>query len=382
MEKLDLKKTLFYFFKKSWIIITIAFAILICGYFYQAKNKSLDIYEYNAKLYVNSPDSESFLACSNICKSNQIFVEVINDLDLNTSTDNLSKKISIKYINNSKIINITVSDTSNENAKNIANSFLKHLSIELENFILSISNEETGDALVILEDFAEPTLVSKKFGFSNVIKLLVAGFIVGISVVFVLYYFDTTIKDIEMLENNFDIPVLGKIYKNNKHVDSINIIISNIKKKLKDKKTLLLLSSNAKEDIEALGKKIAHSFVAENKKVILVNLSSQTSTNTNELDITKTDIDNFFMLNQNYDNINENFVTALLEKLEKDFDQIIIIGSPINTNSSVLLSTFIETIILSVKINCTKLKDIQNTIKNLNLVDTSISGIIVDNMDN
>lgn len=383
MEKLDFKKTLFYFLKKSWIIVIITFTIFILGYLYQEKNKSSDIYVCNAKLYVNTPSTASFLACSNIYDSRNILKEVINDLDLKIPTGVLAKKISVSSIDESKIINVKVSDTSSENAKKIANSFLEHLSIEIENFIKSISGGNNSDAVVILEDFSEPTLVVKTFTLTDACKLLVAGFIVGFCAVFVLCYFDTTVKDVENIQNNFDIPVLGKIYKNDKQVDSINIIMSNIKKKIKNNKTLLLLSSNAKEEIEILGKKIALSFVSENKKVILVNLNSQISTNTDNLDIIKTDIDNFFILDQSYDNINENFIKTLLEKVEKDFDQIIIMGVPTNiSSSSILLSTVIENVILSVKMNCTKLRDIQNTIKNLNLVNTTISGIIVDNVDN
>lgn len=384
MENLDVKKTIFYFIKKSWIIIIIALLTLTFGYFYyNTKNNSGDTYVYNANLYINSPSNSSFLACSNIATSDKVLLEVINELNLNITTKALAKKISLNSTVDSKIINIKISDTSDEGAKNIANCFLKYFSINIEEFITSISNNTTNNTItdnliILLNDFGEPTLVNQKFNLNNVIKLLSSGIIIGISVVFVLCYFDKTVNDIELIESNFDIPVLGKLYKNDKSPNNIDIIKSNIKKKIKNNKTLLLISSTTKENIEELGNKLTTSFVSENQKVLLVNLNSQINEN-NKLTITKTDIDNFFILNENPSNINSTW----LEKLEKDFDQIIITCSPINPNSSsILLTTFIDAVILSVKMNCTKLTDIQNTIKNLNLVDTKISGIIVNNVNN
>ena len=40
---------------------------------------------------------------------------------------------------------------------------------------------------------------------------LVVGFILSIGIVFVIFYFDNTIKSVEQLEEKFDVPILGTV---------------------------------------------------------------------------------------------------------------------------------------------------------------------------
>ena len=77
MEKLDLKKTIFYFIKKSWIIAIITFLTLTFGYFYESSKNSVNISVCNAKLYINSPSTSSFLACLDLGKSDKL----LNDIE-------------------------------------------------------------------------------------------------------------------------------------------------------------------------------------------------------------------------------------------------------------------------------------------------------------
>lgn len=128
-----------------------------------------------------------------IIKSKTVLKEVINTLDLEYTTDELSKNISVSTVADTEMISITVKSLNAEEAAKVANELARIFS---EN-IKEIYNIENISIIDKAEIETQPVNV-------NVVKQLIIyfliGFVIACAIVFVLFYFDTTLKDAKELE--------------------------------------------------------------------------------------------------------------------------------------------------------------------------------------
>ena len=125
-------------------------------------------------------------------------------MELNYTIGQLQDMIAVENINETEIIRITVSSKDAKEAKRIANETAEIFQDE----IVDIYNLEN----VSIIDKAE--LAKEPFNM-NVIKdaiiYIALGLVVSCGIIFIIYYFDNTIKSVDQVEKRLGIPVIGTV---------------------------------------------------------------------------------------------------------------------------------------------------------------------------
>ena len=219
MEEIDLKE-LFEFIKNKLgllIIITVGICLLGCvyGLFLQKP-----MYKSYTTIILSGSDSQitqSELSLSKslvdtyaeIVKSRRVLEQVIEELNLDTTYEKLSSKISVASVNNTEIIKIIVTDTDPTEAKNIANVTANYFTKEVVD-LYKVNN-------VNVLDEANTTNIPYNINVAKqIIIYLFIGFIIGAGVLFIIFYFDRTIKSAEQVEQKIKLPILGSVEEFNK----------------------------------------------------------------------------------------------------------------------------------------------------------------------
>ena len=201
----------------STISITIICASIALIYsFYIAK----PIYEAETQLLINqknvneevnySQSIETDLQLINtytvIIESPVIIEQVIKDLNLNISEEELINKITIDNVSESKVITIKVTDEIHYQAVEIANSIGKVVKEEIPN-LMSIDNI---NILSPAKHRENPNPVSPNISL-NIAIAITFGILLGVGISFLREYFDTSIKNEKDLEELLELPILGVI---------------------------------------------------------------------------------------------------------------------------------------------------------------------------
>ena len=217
MEEINLKEVYTYFkFKILWILIAIV-AIVVIGNIYTIITR-VPMYQSNTTLVLvgeskkGYSQSDSVLnqnligTYSQIITSRTVLSQVIDNLKLKTTAENLSKNISTSSVEDTEIIKITVNSPKRKEAAKIADEVATVFSKEVQD-IYNLEN-------VTIIDKAEVATSPYNINYvkDNIIYLMI-GIVLSFGVVFVMYYFDTTIKSSEVVEEKLGLPVIGIVTK-------------------------------------------------------------------------------------------------------------------------------------------------------------------------
>lgn len=143
---------------------------------------------------------------SEIIKSKTIAKEVINSLGLDMTVSEFKSNVSVTSKDDTELIEITVSNSNPKLSADIANS-LAEVFREKVNDVYKIDN-------LSVIDIAEPNEVPYNVGtVKNIALFAVIGLVLSCGVIFVIVYFDDTIKDERDIENIVGIPVIASIPK-------------------------------------------------------------------------------------------------------------------------------------------------------------------------
>ena len=207
METIDIKELLSYFKSKINIIILFITVIGVIGCLYglfiqKPKYRSstsivlISEGQGNGSLTYNDVSLNQNLVStySEIVKSKRILNQVIKNLGLNYDYGYLSSNIEVSSVTGTQIIKIS----------DIANEIAKVFSDEIPE-LYNISN-------VNILDTAEEASSAYNINIpkQGIIFILV-GLVLGCGVVFIMYYFDRTIKNTTQIEEKLKLPVLGTI---------------------------------------------------------------------------------------------------------------------------------------------------------------------------
>lgn len=221
MEEIDLKE-LFEFLKGKiiWIIVAILLAVVV-GNVYTIFTR-VPMYKTNASLVLVSEkngeenstynNSEQQLnknlvgTYSEIAKSKTVLNKVIKNLDLNISYADLKKKIDVTSVENTEIINIYVSDENPKRATLIANEIASVFVSEVNKFY-KLNNVNILDKAT---NATSPYNVN--YVKDNVIYVLI-GTVISLGILFIIFYFDTSIKTSEEIEKKLGLNVIGSVPK-------------------------------------------------------------------------------------------------------------------------------------------------------------------------
>ncbi len=220
MEEINLKELYSYFKSKILWIVIIIVTILIVGNVYTIL-KRVPMYQSNTTIVLvgeskdgyNQSDSQLnqnlIGTYSEIIKSRKVLSQVIKNLDLKTNVTELSKNIVTTSVEDTEIIKITVSNEKAKIAKKITDEVAKVFSEEIQD-IYNLEN-------VAIIDKAELSKNPYNINYvkDNVIYLIV-GFVLSFGIVFIMYYFDTSIKSSEVVEEKLGLTVIGVVPKEDK----------------------------------------------------------------------------------------------------------------------------------------------------------------------
>ena len=219
MEEIDLKE-LFEFIKGKiglLLIITVSVCLVGCiyGLFIQKP-----MYKSDTTVILAGSDSSSAsitqgeLALSKslvdtyaeIVKSRRVLDQVIEELGLDTTFSALSNQITVTAVNNTEIIKITVDDKDAKKARNVANVTAKYFTKEVVE-LYNLNNVN------ILDEAIEATNPYNINVAKQVIIYFVIGLVLACGVLFIIFYFDRTIKSVEQIEQKIKLPILGSVQK-------------------------------------------------------------------------------------------------------------------------------------------------------------------------
>lgn len=214
MEEINLLEVLEYFKNKLiWIIASIILVILI-GNIYTTitrvpmyrSNTTVLLVGSNEKVNQNDVSLNNNLVTtySEIIKSRKVLTKVINNLKLEYSVEELSNNITVGTKTDTQIITVTVSDKDPKKSKDIADEVSEVFAKEIK-AIYRLDNVAIIDYAVLAEKPYNITYLK-----DNVIYFAI-GLVLSCGIIFIMFYFDTTIKSAESIEEKLGLNVLGVV---------------------------------------------------------------------------------------------------------------------------------------------------------------------------
>lgn len=219
MEELNLKDLFEYYVGKIWYIILIiiisgSLSVIYSTFFKKPMYRSYTTLVLAGTGTDSSTDgitqSEVTLnqklvsTYREIMKSRNVINQVIHNLNLNNTYEYIANNIMVTTEKDTELIKISVSNPDAITAKNIADEIASVFSKEIVK-IYNIRNVALIDAGEVAQKPYNINLVKE-----TIIAVLV-GFVIGCALIFVLYYFDTTVKSAEEIENKLHLPILGSV---------------------------------------------------------------------------------------------------------------------------------------------------------------------------
>jgi len=433
MEEIDIKELLNYIKEKIWIVgIAIVLSFTTSIIYTQAIKKP--IYK-SSTTYVLISDSgnegittsevtlnEKLIATyKEIIKSRNILEKVIAKLNLEYTTNELAKNINVQQVSTSSMIRITVSDNDPELAQKIANTIGEEFSSEIES-LYKISNLGMVDPALI------PSVASNQSNLKEMVMINGGAVAVSLMIVFLLFYFDNTVKDAEQVEDKIKLPVLGNVpiipkkkgtEKQSElivHIDPkstisegvrtirTNLQFSNVDGNLKK---IMVTSSMPGEGKSFTSANLATAFAQDGNKVLMIdcdmrkgrlhkifklsnskglsNLLIDNVTKNYKKYIKETKVENLSIITAGVvppnpsELLNSEANKKLIEKLEKEYDYIIFDCVPTNgLPDALIVSSLVDKAIIVCAANVTPTEILQKTKNSLQNVDADIAGIVVN----
>lgn len=216
MEEINLKELFDYLKERVLIVAIITLAILVVGCIYSIFIKT-PMYKSQTSFVLVSDDgtagggysqaeanlNKNLVATySDLVKSNRVIDKVIKNLSLNYSVSTLKGRITVTNATNTEIIKINVEDPDKALAADIANEIIKVFGEEIKE-IYRLQNVSLVD---VAEEAEYPYNVNIV---KDIVIYLLVGIVLACGIIFVIYYFDTTIKSADEVEKKLGLPVFG-----------------------------------------------------------------------------------------------------------------------------------------------------------------------------
>lgn len=435
MEEVNVKEFYKFILKNIIVVILVSVVFSIITFVYSKYIKvplyqtSTTILLTNTTEAINQNDitlnQKLTTTYSELIKSRRVLSKVIEDLNLDTTVAKLADQISIESVSNTEILKVSVKDKDKQMAMSIANKTAEVFSHEVVQ-IYKINN------ISIIDEAVLPKMVANNTTVRDTIIAFILGGAVSISVLFVIYYFDDTIKYSENLEEEIKLPIIGKIgmndVKKKENETNTELIVQKYPKSLisegmktlrtnlqfssvdKELKSLLITSSIPGEGKSFVSANLAIAFSQAGKTVLVVDCDMRKGRQhkifnvSNKIGLSNLLIDDLNNLENGYikkteikrlsvlpcgtipPNPSELLNTAknkeLKEKLENKYDLVIYDGVPCNgLPDSIIMSTIVDkTLIVSAEGKTTKAL-LNNTKKALENVNANIAGDILNQID-
>lgn len=223
MEELDLKQLVNIFWNKRLHVISIVLIFLIIGTVYtflfvtpKYKSYTSLVLARSESTKENETDTSTITQTditlnqklvstySELVKSKNVLREVIKNLNINESEENLKNKITVSAVKDTELIQITVTNYYPDRASDIANEIAKVFTKKVGE-IYNINN-------VYIVDEAERANTPYNINHIKDIAIFIAvGLIVSVGYVLISNLLDTTVKSAEDIEKELGVVALASI---------------------------------------------------------------------------------------------------------------------------------------------------------------------------
>lgn len=233
MEEIDIKELFKMFMKKLYVIIIVTIIGAAAGFVY-SKYAVKPMYKSTTSFVLSKANGQENIQTSaitqsditlnqklvstyrEIVKSKTIAKKVIDKLELNMSEDSFMKNITVSSKDDTELILITVSNRDPQIAASIANALV-------EVFKEKVTEVYKIENLAII-DVAEPSTRPYNTGtVKNIALFAMAGLVASCGILFIVFYFDNTVKRQDEIENLLGIPVIAAINKYNEEMEGKRI---------------------------------------------------------------------------------------------------------------------------------------------------------------
>lgn len=211
MEEINLVEIFSYFKSKIIPILIVIGVILVVGNIYSIFLK-IPMYQSNTTvLLVNSKNNNTtelqlnknlVTTYTEIIKSRRVLTQVIKEGKLDCSVAELSNMISVEAVGDTELIRITVKNPNKKKASIIADQIADTFIKEIKD-LYHLENVSVVDKAIVNNNAYNINYLK-----DNIIYLGI-GIVLTFGIVFVMYYFDTTIKSTEVVENKLGLTVIG-----------------------------------------------------------------------------------------------------------------------------------------------------------------------------
>ena len=373
----------------------------------------------NAASTLNDVNASQKLATTygEIAKSELVLNKVAENLGMGSDGKTISKNLTVKPVENTSILSVSVKDLDAEQAAKIANEIADVFSEEVSK-IYKLDNVSQLSVAKVPTAPANNTLTR-----DIIIAVAIAIAVVG-GFAFLRFYLDDTVKHNDEVEKNYGLAVTGKISKNDmkSKKDASELVVEKYPKAIvsenikslrtnlqftavdKNLKTILVTSTSASEGKSFVSANLAISFAQTDKKVLLVDCDLRKGRVHRLFDIPNTDgLSN--LLTDELENLNHyihntainnlDVITCgtyppnpsellasrknkkLLTSLRHRYDIIIFDGAPVGgLADSVILSSLMDETLIVVKDGNTSKNDLIMAKSELDKVGAKVAGVV------
>lgn len=334
-----------------------------------------------------------------LIKSNEILEQLIDDMKLQTSVEDMKNNISITTSGDSSIIEVEVNSKKLQNTNEIANELSKL-------FISTLSETIDTEAIKIINLADEVNIKKSENVMRNTIVITVLGFIIGIFIVLLTDFFDDKISTENDL-TKLGLTVLADIKsESNNAEDELKIVYTKIQNYYDNENLKNILLLPVSKEASSTSIKLASVISKSSKKVLLLdanfrnphvhkklNLSNDSGflnilEKSNEIESTlESDVDNSNMDILTSGESNQKITDLLyldnmkniLEKISPNYNYIISNASPINNISdSLIMSILSDGVILVISRKKDSITEVGSVLQQLERLNVKILGAILE----
>ncbi len=432
MEQIDLKE-FFSYLKKYIFGFILAIILAVGGVALYDFGLKTPVYQANTTIVIAKSDSTTSSAStlndvnasqkltttySEIAKSELVLSRVISQLSLDMNVKQLSSNLTVKPVQDTTILSISVKDADAERAAVIANEIAEVFAEEVSK-IYKLDNVSQLSVAKVPEGPSNNTVVRDMIIATIGAVVLVGGFAL------LRFYLNDTVKHTDDTEKVLGLPMTGCISKGDtkiRHGSADELVVANHPKAIvsenikslrtnlqftavdKNLKTILVTSANMSEGKSYVSSNLAVSFAQADKKVLLVDcdlrkgrlhklfglanksgLSNLLAGDLNEVSkfIRVTKVPNLQVITCGTYPPNPSELLAslknktLIEFLRRYYDIIILDGAPVGgLADSVILSSYVDETIIVAKDGATSKSDLIAAKDALSRVGGKIAGIV------
>ena len=438
MEEINIKD-FFNYLKKYILIICGVVVIFVIGVFTYDKSIKKPLYTtYTTIILTKSNEAQTSTTITQndillnqklvetytkIIKSKLVLDQVISETGITYTAEELGQNVAVEAYENTEMLKISVTDSDPELSASIANSIAQVFSGEVAK-IYQMNNISVIDIAQVPEEVSNNTLTRDFF-----IALFISIF-GSIGVIFIIYYFDDSIKLTDDLEEEIGMPVIAKVFKSDigsKNRGKVELLVQKYPKSVvsesiktlrtnlqfssvdSELKTILVTSSIPGEGKSFISANLAISFTQTDKKVLIVdcdmrkgrqhrifklsntkglsNLLIDDMTNYKDY-INKTSIKNLYVITRGTvppnpsELLNSNKNSELIKILKNKFDIVIFDGVPCNgLPDSIIMSKLVDKVLIVSSESVTPRSVLESTKKQLKNVEAPVAGDVLNNVN-